>query len=105
MYAVIKTGGKQYRVAKGDELRVELLPGAEAGGEVVFSEVLLVSTGDEGLKVGQPRVSGAAVKATLINNGRARKIIVFKSRRRGGYRKKRGHRQSYSLVRITDISL
>ena len=102
-YAVIKTGGKQYRVQPGDELRVELLSGSEAGAEVIFEEVLLVA-GEGDLKVGRPIVEGAQVKAKLIQNGRARKIIVFKSRRRAGYRKKRGHRQHYSQIRITEIT-
>lgn len=105
MYAVIKTGGKQYRVQAGDELRVELLNHVAEGGEVVFDEVLLVGGGEAGVTVGTPKVAGATVKAKLVTHGRGRKVIVFKSRRRGGYRKKRGHRQSYSQIRITEIAL
>jgi large subunit ribosomal protein L21 len=104
MYAIIKTGGKQYRVQEGDELQIELLAGhkeADSGSEVVFDQVLMIG-GDE-IKVGQPLVEGAQVKAKLIRNGRGRKILIFKSRRRKGYRKKQGHRQSFSHVRITNI--
>lgn len=101
MYAVVKTGGKQYRVAAGEELNVEKLP-VDVGGEVVFDEVLLVG-GDE-LKIGRPLVEGATVKAQVVRQDRGRKIIIFKHRRRKGYRKKRGHRQAYTRVRITEIS-
>jgi len=104
MYAVIKTGGKQYRVQAGDELRVELLNNVAESGEILFDDVLMVG-GEAGVTIGQPIVAGASVKAKLVTHGRGRKIIVFKSRRRGGYRKKRGHRQSYSQIRITEIAL
>ena len=102
MYAIVKTGGKQYRVAPGDELNVELISGAEVGGDVVFDEVLMV--GGEGGRIGTPRVEGASVKAKVLENGRGRKIVVFKSRRRKGYRKKRGHRQGYTRVQISEIN-
>ena len=105
MYAIIKTGGKQYRVQEGDELQIELLSNlkeADAGAEVTFDQVLMI--GGDDVKIGQPLVEGAQVKAQLIRNGRGRKILIFKSRRRKGYRKKQGHRQSFSQVRITSIT-
>jgi len=102
MYAVVKTGGKQYRVQSGEELNIERLA-VEVGSEVVFDEVLLVG-GDDEVVVGQPLVEGAKVTAKVVRQDRARKIIIFKHRRRGGFRKKRGHRQSYTRVRITDIN-
>lgn len=101
MYAVIKTGGKQYRVSAGQSLRVEKLD-AEAGTELTLSEVLLVGQGDE-LTVGAPLVSGAAVKATVLDQGRGEKIRIFKMRRRKHYRKSQGHRQSYTEIRIDSI--
>jgi len=105
MYAIIKTGGKQYRVQEGDELQIELLSNlkeADSGAEVVFDQVLMI--GGDDVKIGQPLVEGAQVKAQLIRNGRGRKVLIFKSRRRKGYRKKQGHRQYFSQVRITSIT-
>jgi len=101
MYAVIKTGGKQYRVSEGQRLRVEKLPGAE-GDKVTFSEVLLV--GGDTPKVGQPLVQGAAVSAEITGQGRGPKIVVFKFRRRKNYRRKAGHRQPFTELKITGIS-
>ena len=102
MYAVIKTGGKQYKVAKNDVILVEKLPG-EAGATVELSEVLLV--GDEkGQTVGSPLVAGAHVAATVLEQTRGDKIIVFKKKRRKNYRRKRGHRQPATEIRIKDIS-
>ena len=101
MYAVIKTGGKQYRVSAGQSLRVEKLD-AEAGAEVVISDVLMVGQGDE-IKIGAPLVSGAAVKATILSQGKGDKIRIFKMRRRKHYRKSQGHRQSYTEIRIDSI--
>jgi large subunit ribosomal protein L21 len=101
MYAVIKTGGKQYRVAEGQLLRVEKLPGAK-GDKVSFGEVLLVS-GDTP-KVGQPLVKGASVAAEITGQDRGKKIVVFKFRRRKNYRRKSGHRQPYTELKITGIS-
>ena len=101
MYAVIKTGGKQYRVKAGDELLIEKLDTPE-GESLVFGEVLAVGEG-EGLKIGQPLVAGASVKADVIEHGRHRKVIVFKKKRRQGYQVKRGHRQHYTRVKITAI--
>jgi len=101
MYAVIKTGGKQYRVAANDLLRVEKLAG-ESGDTVAFSEVLLVGDGDK-VTVGAPLVDGATVAGELVEQTRARKIVVFKKRRRKAYRRTAGHRQELSVVRITEI--
>jgi large subunit ribosomal protein L21 len=101
MYAVIKTGGKQYRVSAGQSLRVEKLD-AQAGSEVTLSEVLLVGEGDD-VKIGSPLLSGAAVKATIVAQGRGDKIRFFKMRRRKHYRKSQGHRQSYTELRIDSI--
>jgi large subunit ribosomal protein L21 len=101
MYAVIQTGGKQYRVEPGEELRVEKLHG-EVGDEVWFDSVLLVSKDDK-VKVGKPVLKKAKVRAQITRQGRGPKIVVFKYRKRKGYRKKQGHRQDYTGVRITQI--
>jgi len=101
MYAIIKTGGKQYRVKSGEQLRVEALP-ADVGAAVSFDEVLMVGDG-EGVKVGAPFVSGAKVKATVVSHGRGEKVRIFKLRRRKHYQKTQGHRQSYTELRIDDI--
>jgi len=100
MFAVIKTGGKQYRVAANETLEVEKIAG-EAGDKVAFKEVLMLG-GDE-LKLGTPLVSGAAVLAEIVEQKRGRKVIIFKKRRRQNSRRKNGHRQEFTLVRITDI--
>ena len=102
MYAVIKSGGKQYRVQSGEQVRVESLPG-EVGSAVSFEEVLLVGTGD-GVKVGAPLVSGAKVKATVVSHGRGDKVRIFKMRRRKHFQKHQGHRQNYTEVRIDEIT-
>jgi large subunit ribosomal protein L21 len=101
MYAVIKTGGKQYRVIEGQKLRVEKLVGT-AGDKVTFSEVLLL--GGDAPKIGQPLVKGAAVAAEITGQGRGPKLVVFKFRRRKNYRRKNGHRQPYTELRITGIT-
>ena len=101
MYAIIKTGGKQYRVQSGEQVRVEALS-AEVGASVSLEEVLLVGSGDS-VKVGAPLVSGAKVKATVVAHGRGDKVWIFKLRRRKHYQKSQGHRQSYTEVRIDDI--
>lgn len=101
MYAVIKTGGKQYRVAANDVLTIEKLEG-ESGSKVEFSEVLMVGAGDS-VKVGRPTVAGAKVLAELIEQTRGPKLIAFKKRRRKNSRRKKGHRQDLTKVRITDI--
>ena len=103
MYAVIQTGGKQYRVSEGQKLRVEKLPG-NPGDAVNFEQVLLVG-GGESLKIGQPVVAGAHVKAEIVAHDRGKKIIIFKFRRRKNYRRKSGHRQPYTELKITGISL
>ena len=97
MYAVIKTGGKQYKVASGDVVKLEKIAGEE-GKEVVFNEVLAL----DGI-IGTPLVAGASVKAQVLKQTRDDKIIVFKKKRRQNYRRKNGHRQSFTLVKITDI--
>ena len=102
MYAVIKTGGKQYRVAKDDVLTIERVAG-EAGTKVEFTEVLMVGSG-ESVKVGTPTVTGAAVTAELVEQTRGPKLIAFKKRRRKNSRRKKGHRQDLSTVRITTIT-
>lgn len=101
MYAVIETGGKQYRVSPGQTVEVELLP-AEPGSSVALDRVLLVSTGDKTL-VGQPTVPGATVTATVAREGRGEKIIVFKYKSKKRYRRTQGHRQDYTYLLITDI--
>lgn len=102
MYAVIKTGGKQYRVSKGDTLRVETLA-ADEGASVEFDSVLMVADGDN-IQVGTPLVSGGKVTATVKSHGRGEKIEVIKFRRRKHFDKKTGHRQNYTEVEITGIS-
>ncbi len=102
MYAVIKTGGKQYRVCAGDKLKIEKLD-AEIGSEVTFDQVLMVGEGAD-IKVGAPMLAGASVKATVLNQARGEKIHIFKMRRRKHYRKSQGHRQSYTEVQIGGIS-
>ena len=101
-YAVIRTGGKQYRVTPGELLRIESLKG-DVGSDVEFSDVLLTSS-EGSIQVGTPVVSGATVTAQIIEHGKERKIIVFKKKRRKGYRLKRGHRQHFTAVRVKDIS-
>ena len=101
MYAVIKTGGKQYRVATDDVLEVERLDG-DAGAKIEFSDVLMVGEGDS-VKVGTPHVDGAKVLAEVVEQARGQKIIVFKKRRRKNSRRKKGHRQDLTKVRITEI--
>ena len=101
MYAVIKTGGKQYRVAQGDVIEIERLPG-EPGDELTFEEVLLLGE-DETTEVGRPFVEGASVKGKVMAQDRAKKIIVFKMKRRKKYRRKQGHRQELTRVRILGV--
>jgi large subunit ribosomal protein L21 len=101
MYAVIQTGGKQYRVKSGEQVKVELLA-AEVGAAVSFDNVLMLGEGD-GAKVGAPFVSGAKVKATVVAQGRGEKVRIFKMRRRKHYAKTQGHRQSFTEVRIDEI--
>ncbi|HSQ00652.1 MAG TPA: 50S ribosomal protein L21 [Candidatus Dormibacteraeota bacterium] len=100
-YAVIKTGGKQYRVSPGDLLTVEKLAG-EPGAELTFTEVLAATLGGS-LKVGTPTLSGARVTATVLRQGRGKKILVFKKKRRKNYRRRQGHRQYLTTLRVTGI--
>ncbi len=102
MYAVIKTGGKQYRVAAGEKIKVEQIP-ADVGAEVTLDQVLMVGEG-ESVKVGAPLVSGASVKAVVLSQGRHDKVTIFKMRRRKHYQKHQGHRQNYTELRIEAIS-
>jgi large subunit ribosomal protein L21 len=100
MYAVFKTGGKQYRVAAGDQVRVEKLPG-NAGDTVTFDQVLMV--GGDALKLGKPLLGGAKVEAKIVTQGLGKKLIVFKFRRRKNYRRKNGHRQPFTALQIVNI--
>lgn len=102
MYAVIKTGGKQYRVAQGDVLRVEKLP-VEAGSTVEIDQVLMVANGDD-IKIGAPLVAGGKVTATVNGHGRGDKVKIIKFRRRKHHRKQMGHRQDYTELQITGIT-
>lgn len=103
MYAVVSTGGKQYKVQEGETLSVEKLPG-EVGSQVSFDRVLMFSD-DENISVGNPVIENALVNAHIIEQGRARKIIVFKYKRRKRYRRKQGHRQAFTKVKIDSIEV
>lgn len=103
MYAIIQTGGKQYRVAPGDVVRVERLPG-ERGDEVVLDQVLLVTDGQE-FQVGQPLVANAQVRCQIIRQGQGKKVIVFKKKRRKNYRRKQGHRQLFTALQVQEITI
>ena len=102
MYAVIKTGGKQYKVSVGDKLKVEQIP-ADIDSKIELSEVLMIADGDA-VKVGTPFVSGAKVTATVVGHGRGEKIRIFKMRRRKHYQKHQGHRQNFTEIRIDAIA-
>lgn len=101
MYAIVQTGGKQYKVQPGDQIKVEKL-GADPGAQINLDQVLAVA-GTEGISLGNPLIEDALVKATIVRTARDRKIIVFKKKRRHGYKKKQGHRQWYTLLRIDSI--
>jgi large subunit ribosomal protein L21 len=101
MYAVVKTGGKQYRVAAGEKLRIEQIP-ADIGSEVVLDQVLMLAEGDA-VRVGTPLVSGASVKVTVLAHGRGDKVRIFKLRRRKHYQKRQGHRQNYTEIQVSAI--
>ncbi len=103
MYAVIKTGGKQYRVSQGDRLKIEQLS-AETGSEITFEEVLAVGGGAGSVKIGTPLLTGAAVKAKVLAQGRHDKVKIFKMRRRKHYQKRQGHRQNFTQIEITSIN-
>lgn len=102
MFAVIKTGGKQYKVTEGDKLVVEKLEG-EAGAKVTFDQVLMVGS-DKGVTIGAPVVAGASVTAELVETSRGDKVMVIKKTRRNTYRRRRGHRQTETLVKITAVN-
>lgn len=102
MQAVIRTGGKQYLVKPGDRIDVELLDNAD-NEEIQFEDVLMISDGENEVKVGTPTVKGATVSGRLLGQKKGKKVIIFKFKRRKGYRKKQGHRQKFSSVEITDI--
>ena len=101
MYAVVKTGGKQYKVAPGEKLKVEQIP-ADVGAEVVLDQVLMIGEG-ESVRLGRPVVDGVTVKATVVAHGRGDKVTIFKMRRRKHYRKHQGHRQGFTELRIESI--
>ena len=103
VYAIVQTGGKQYRVHPGDTVRVETLPGDE-GDLIELDDVRMVSE-DGDVKLGTPSIDGAKVTAEIIGNGRGKKVIVFKYKAKTRYRRKNGHRQNYTDLRVTDISL
>jgi large subunit ribosomal protein L21 len=102
MYAVVRTGGKQYRLGIGDSVKVEKLPD-EVGNIVELSQILMVSDGGE-VKVGTPLVTGASVKAEIVGHGRNKKIRVFKMKRRKQYRRTQGHRQAFTQLKVTEIN-
>lgn len=103
MYAVIKTGGKQYRVCAGEKIKVEQIP-ADIGAEVLLDQVLAIGTGDQ-VKIGVPLVAGVTIKATVLSHGRHDKVKIFKMRRRKHYQKRQGHRQNYTELQIGPIAL
>jgi large subunit ribosomal protein L21 len=101
MYAVVHTGGKQYKVQKGETLRIEKIPG-DVGSAVTFDKVLMVADGEE-IRVGQPVLENAKVQASIVEQDKAKKVLVFKYKRRKRYRRKQGHRQPYTAIRIDGI--
>ena len=100
MYAIITTGGKQYKVEEGDVIRIEKIS-AEAGEEITFDEVLMI--GDKKVKVGSPTIEGASVKASVVCQGKAKKVVVYRYKPKTGYHKKNGHRQPFTQVKIEQI--
>ena len=102
MYAVIKTGGKQYRVVAGEKLKIEQIP-ADVGAEITIDQILMIGEG-ESVKIGAPLVIGASVKATVLSQGRHDKVTIFKMRRRKHYQKHQGHRQNYTEIQIVSIN-
>ncbi len=100
-YAIIRTGGKQYRVTPGDLVRIERLDG-DVGAPVEFGEVLLTAA-EGAVRIGTPLVDGVTVRGTIVEQGRAKKVLIFKKKRRKNYRRRRGHRQSITTVRVTEI--
>ena len=104
MYAVFQTGGKQFRAEPGSRLRIPSLE-AEPGDKVTFDQILLTGTDGEDVVVGTPTVDGASVTAEVLRHGRTKKVIVFKRKRRKGYRRKQGHRQGFTEIRIDEVAL
>ena len=102
MYAVVKTGGKQYKVAVGEKLKVEQIP-ADIDSQIVLEEVLMIADGEQ-VVVGAPRVAGATVKATVVAHGRGEKVRIFKMRRRKHYQKRQGHRQNFTELQISSVN-
>jgi len=103
MYAVIKTGGKQYRVSSGEKLKIEQLA-ADVGSQITIDKVLMVADGDK-VSIGKPLVKGATVQATVVNHGRGDKIRIFKMRRRKHFKKQQGHRQNFTEIQVDQISV
>ena len=101
MFAIVNIAGKQYRVAEGDQIKVASL-GTEAGKKIKFDQVLLMKDG-KNIRIGEPIVKDISISGTVLDNGRERKVIVFKKKRRKGYKRKNGHRQSFSLIQIDEI--
>ena len=104
MYAVVEIAGYQYKIEKGDEIKVEKLD-SDIGSKLSFDRVLLVKEDDKNISIGKPVVKGAAVKATILEHGKNKKVLVFKKKRRKDYKKLRGHRQEYSKIKIEDIKI
>ena len=102
MYAVIKTGGKQYKVSPGDKIKIEQIP-ADIGADIQLDQVLAVGSGDQ-IRIGAPLVGGAAVSATVLAQGRHAKVRIFKMRRRKHYQKRQGHRQSFTEIKISAVN-
>ncbi len=103
MYVIVQTGGKQYQLKEGDTVRIERLEG-EVGSQVVIDSVLAAKT-DEGMKVGRPKIEGARVVGTIMRQGRAPKVLIYKFKRRKGFRRTKGHRQEFTEIRIDQIAL
>ncbi len=102
MYAIMKTGGKQYKVGEGNIIKVEKLP-AEVGEKITFEEIIFLTDGEGNVKIGDPNISGARVIAEVLEQGRAKKIVVYKYKRRKNYHKKQGHRQPFTRIKIEKI--
>ena len=103
MYAIVNTGGKQYKIQEGDILRIEKIPG-DIGSDVDFAQVLMVSDG-ENVTIGTPALENVGIKAHIVDQGKAKKILVFRYKRRKRYRRKQGHRQQYTAVKIDKIQI
>ncbi len=102
MYAIMKTGGKQYKVGEGNIIKIEKLP-AEVGGKITFEEIIFLTDGEGNVKIGDPHISGAKVIAEVLEQGRDKKIVVYKYKKRKNYHKKQGHRQPFTRIKIEKI--